>query len=499
MRSTLLASTAALVTLLVACGGSESPQPSQEGAQPAHAPAAGVAAAEKPMAAAKAPMDAPGAKAPAGSVPTAKPKLVSTGPGGPAMLDTGIDLSHLKDAAQPSAFPEAPQQVGPPAAAPAPSAPPGAVELVAGEEITDFGEMLEGEKKSVTFRMKSTGENPLFVERVKPSCGCTAAALELVAEDGTKSVYELGAPIPPGSELEIGATVNTTNRRGPFSSNIAIYSNDPASPMRLQLKADVKAVLEVNPQNLDLGMMTSGDTKESIATITTPVLDPFHLELDTTIPTDHMTAELTPIDPDAEGRAKTWELKVVLGPDMPEGMRRYQVRMKTDVPMGDDGHDHGAEVVEEDDGHGHAASDAPEATRELVCNVMANVTALVVATPNFISLGVVRPGEPVERTVRIESLDPDFQLPASPEYRFQSLTGGEFTGAEHFSLSVAPTPDAAGKSLDVTLRLEGLPDDYQGSFGGMVTLAVGHPTKPEVNVRFSGVARPGIPATSEDN
>jgi len=137
--------------------------------------------------------------------------------------------------------------------------------------------------------------------------------------------------------------------------------------------------------------------------------------------------------------------------------------------------------------------------RELNCTVTANVTGLIVATPNFISLGVVRPGEVVERSVKIESLDPDFQLPAAPTYTLTSLTGGEFTYADAFSVKVAPTPGAEGKSLDVTLRLEGMPQDSNVSFGGMLNIAIGHPTKPEVSVRFSGLARPGIPPGSENN
>jgi hypothetical protein len=136
--------------------------------------------------------------------------------------------------------------------------------------------------------------------------------------------------------------------------------------------------------------------------------------------------------------------------------------------------------------------------RELNCTVVANVTGLVVATPNFISLGVVRPGEVVERSVKIESLDPDFQLPAEPAHRLVSLTGGEFAYAKHFTVLVTPTPGAEGKSLDVTLRLEGMPEDANVSFGGMVQIDIGHPTKPEISVRFSGLAKPGIPAATEN-
>jgi hypothetical protein len=229
--------------------------------------------------------------------------------------------------------------------------------------------------------------------------------------------------------------------------------------------------------------------REGTVKITSDVLEPFKLELDSTDLVAPLAADLRAVEPDAEGRSRAWELKVSLGPDVPEGVRRYQIRMTSDIPQRGDTHD----------GHGHGAgAEAAETTRAVNCFINANVTALVVSTPNFISFGAVRLGEPMERTVKIECLDPDFNLPAAPAHRFQSITGGEFTGAENFSVRISPTPDSNGKALDVTLRLEGLPDDYTGSFGGMLSLAVGHPTKPEVSVRFSGVARPGIPATPRD-
>lgn len=38
----------------------------------------------------------------------------------------------------------------------------------------DFGEVLQGTSLSHTFTFKNTGSTPLVLEKVKPSCGCTA-------------------------------------------------------------------------------------------------------------------------------------------------------------------------------------------------------------------------------------------------------------------------------------------------------------------------------------
>lgn len=41
------------------------------------------------------------------------------------------------------------------------------------EESFNFGEVAEGDKVVHTFKFKNTGSNPLRVNNVKPSCGCT--------------------------------------------------------------------------------------------------------------------------------------------------------------------------------------------------------------------------------------------------------------------------------------------------------------------------------------
>src|SRR5262245_55390297 len=174
MRSTLLA-LPALALLLAACsGGSETSKKPAHGASAPSAPAA-TAAAEKPAQPASNPAAAPAPAAAAAEKPAA-PKLLAASGTRPAMLDTGIDLSHIKEAPLPDEPPATAPPTDPAAHAgpPAPAGAPGAIALVDGEIDTSFGELLEGTKATKRFRMKSNGENPLVIERVKPSCGCTA-------------------------------------------------------------------------------------------------------------------------------------------------------------------------------------------------------------------------------------------------------------------------------------------------------------------------------------
>ena len=68
--------------------------------------------------------------------------------------------------------------------------------------------------------------------------------------------------------------------------------------------------------------------------------------------------------------------------------------------------------------------------------------------------------------------------------------GTDFPYADRFTWSIRPTEDE--KSLELTLRLEGLPEDLNGSFGGFLNIEVGHPLKPTLGVRFSGVCRQSL-------
>ena len=277
-----------------------------------------------------------------------------------------------------------------------------------------------------------------------------------------------------------------------MQTNVAIYTNDPVSPMRLQMRVEVKPVLKVEPMYIDLGQITSGDTQDGEFTIATEVLDPFLLELDESRVTDPMKVQLSPVDPDADGKSQTWKLAFTLGPEIPEGHRNYNLRLITDIPRAAVAHE--GETEEE-----HAAHAQPAGFRELNCAVRANVRGLVVATPNFVSMGLVRPGQVEERTVKIESLDPNFQLPTEADYEIVSLNGAPFEMAEFFTVKTEPVEGTAGTQQTLTVRLEGLPEDFQKSFGGMIKLRIDHPTKETLNVRFSGVVRAGIPTTSGSN
>ncbi len=76
----------------------------------------------------------------------------------------------------------------------------------------DFGSVTEGEKPSHTFKFKNTGSEPLVLNSVKPSCGCT-------------SPFWSRDTVLPGTSGEIKVHYNSNHRVGTFNKSIRITSN----------------------------------------------------------------------------------------------------------------------------------------------------------------------------------------------------------------------------------------------------------------------------------
>ncbi len=95
------------------------------------------------------------------------------------------------------------------------------------EESYDFGKINE-EKGPVTheFTFTNTGGQPLIIQNVKASCGCTSP-------DWTKE------PVLPGKKGFVKATYNPQGRPGPFNKSITVTSNAENSTVILTIKGDV--------------------------------------------------------------------------------------------------------------------------------------------------------------------------------------------------------------------------------------------------------------------
>ncbi|MDP6519250.1 MAG: DUF1573 domain-containing protein [Planctomycetota bacterium] len=362
---------------------------------------------------------------------------------------------------------------------------PGAkLEYAFGSEKHDFGKVTQGAVLDHTFSLKSAGTSDLIIRQAKPTCGCTVAQMLVENDAGEMVIYNFGDPIPPGRKIELAATLATKNKRNNASSRINIAANEPRKTIQLSLSAFVEPYFNITPTFVNFGEVSDDVELEKTVDFRTAKGQSVLLTLDNSrvrVMPQGLSIGLEAVDPDEHGKATHWRATVNLGPGLKEGTVSYPLKVLSDVA-----------VAEVDDGHGHdkpGAHGAAPGVQTATANISARVRGVITYSPAFVSLGIVRPGLVLSRTVRITSHDPDFEL-GSPEVSLGPFQNREFTYGEYFSFSSRPVPGQ--NAIDVELRLDGLPEGSDGNFKAMLKVAVNHPSKESVEVIVSGVCRAGM-------
>jgi len=105
-------------------------------------------------------------------------------------------------------------------------------------ESHDFGTVPEGPAAQYDFKFKNTGHEPIVLQKVQPSCGCTTPSY---SKD----------PILPGKDGIIKVSYNTQGRPNAFTKTITVVSN--AGTKVLTIKGVVeKAPTSSVPENTSM-------------------------------------------------------------------------------------------------------------------------------------------------------------------------------------------------------------------------------------------------------
>lgn len=418
----------------------------------------GSAAAQEPAQQASAPRPAP---------------VVTTG-AIQSVSATATTAANARQDAKPVQNPprpdEKPEEPKPAVQGPAPR-------LEAPELEHNFGRAIEGEKLTHVFKLKSAGQADLIISSAKPTCGCTVAKLEVVKTDGSREIYKPGDALPPGAELTLEAQLDTKNKSNQASSKINIYCNDPRQIVTLGLTAMVDTYFAITPNAVQFGDLSVADTQERTFEVAGKKAGGFKLSLEDKPKPDGMQIQLAPIDADESGKAARWKVTVTLGPGAREGNLGYPINLRSDEAV---------------------AGALPDAAGQLptygaTVMVTARVQGLISFEPQYLSFGLVRPGQIVGRSLTLKTFDPNFSF-GDVKVRLSGPNDQkpEFPYTGSFSHVVKPAAD--NKSVVVELTLNGLPENVDGSFQGRLIIETGHPQKPELQLLFSGVCRPGVKA-----
>ncbi|MCF6148124.1 MAG: DUF1573 domain-containing protein [Candidatus Kuenenia sp.] len=137
----------------------------------------------------------------------------------------------------------------------------------------NFGKIYSGEKVTHKFKFKNLGNGELIIDKVKSSCGCTAA---LSSKKNLKK----------NEEGEIEVRFNSGKYVGKITKSIFVHSNDPVNP-KVKLAIEVKIIEEVsvNPRRINFGIVRMGGScSQNIEIKTLPESDIKILKVETSFP-----------------------------------------------------------------------------------------------------------------------------------------------------------------------------------------------------------------------
>jgi len=86
------------------------------------------------------------------------------------------------------------------------------------DSVQNFGKVNKGQKVELTFHFKNTGNRPLFIAEVRPSCGCTVAD------------YTKGAIAPGQTGKVTGEFDSNHGYPGNIRKTISVTSNTKNNP-----------------------------------------------------------------------------------------------------------------------------------------------------------------------------------------------------------------------------------------------------------------------------
>lgn len=169
----------------------------------------------------------------------------------------------------------------------------------------DFGVVFQGEQVPHVFVFSNGGDEPLVIDRVRSSCGCTAA---LISEKN----------LPPGGSGEVQVSFDSTRFRGHVTKTVYLYSNDPVQPvMQLFIKGSVKESVTIDPVQVNFGPIPVGQTARTEVLLRNQGNSPLVLGTPTT------TAEELTVSLPARQFAAGSEVKVTLGLNPKPGQTRF--------------------------------------------------------------------------------------------------------------------------------------------------------------------------------
>ncbi|MEZ5978045.1 MAG: DUF1573 domain-containing protein [Planctomycetota bacterium] len=208
---------------------------------------------------------------------------------------------------------------------PVPPALPGARELERTEDgLLEFergartykaGRFVEGEPINSTRRIRNGSRRSVRITRLEGSCHCVDVACFRLRGDERGAQFFPGDSVAPGEELEVQVQLDTTGRSGPLQLDGIVDYVGATRPLKFTIVTNVQPIFTVEPPlGLQVQDAVLGSRAQGRARITTPLAERFRAVIDDSSLPRHVRLVSRPVDPDADGFAKSYDVRVeILG------------------------------------------------------------------------------------------------------------------------------------------------------------------------------------------
>ncbi|PLY10065.1 MAG: hypothetical protein C0624_02470 [Desulfuromonas sp.] len=192
-----------------------------------------------------------------------------------------------------------------------------APKVTAPERSFAFGEIYQGEKVTHVFTFSNAGDAPLIIEKVRSSCGCTAAIVS------KKTLL-------PGETGEIRTTFDSHRFRGDITKKVYLYSNDPKQQTFVfGLSASVKELFVSEPHRVSAGPLSPSEPHTRTLELTNQGESPLNItDIKVSNPLIQTKLDRTTLPPGGKG-----ELAVTLAPGSKKRKINSYVILSTDSPL----------------------------------------------------------------------------------------------------------------------------------------------------------------------
>lgn len=309
----------------------------------------------------------------------------------------------------------------------------------------DFGDVVDDANVETNFTFTNTGDTPLEILDHRATCGCT------VPEISNRNLL-------PGESANIKVVFHPAHKRGKQHQTVTLITNSTEQPqVQLTVHANVKPLTWTEPTVVHFSRIDKGGTRTVELEVISRVKD-FKIESFKISNPVTFTAELgEPVEFYSEEEGETLRkhtITIGLAQTAPIGNHNETISIRTNDP------------------------------RKLALNqqIIAEVVGDILPVPNRVSLGVVRPMDPMLGEVRVSSR-------SGKPFKIERAIPHLVTGG---SVEVEVVPDPASpEGTGYKLLLTGVAPDRIQPVRGEIELRTDNKDQPSIRIPIYATVRGG--------